>query len=331
MLQKYSYYLSMVLRLSPLSAQAYVQDFQQFSAFVEANNLTLTTVKTEDIQRFFDKRDEVRKLAPATHIRMLQALTHLYNYFLTAGEIDISPTEAIVRPKTFPKIHRTYSQRDLNSLINIPKTKTVLGTRDRCIFELFYATGIRLQELSSLRILDIDLFEKVIFIRGKGSRERLLPLTSHAITWLENYMSVRHQLIKKNRLTPPDTLFLTKTGHTMSSTDVYKMTKRHAEKASLPFFSPLPSSALSTKRLPHRSSTAKKPALPACISSLQSISALSSFACNESDRIRLTELLPLPRVPVTAIIICLTPSSLPLCSLLNEQVSVENPSKAVLP
>lgn len=235
MLQKYCDYLSAVLRLSPLSVTVYVDDFVKYQAYVEQNNLLFETVTGEDIQRFFNEREKKRKLSPSTHVRMISALTHLYNYLLTIGTIKTSPLDTVTKPIRFYKVQRMYSISELQKLIEVPNIKTDIGIRDRCVLELFYATGIRLQELVSLRLFDIDFSDKILFIRGKGNRERLMPLTEPAMTWLNKYLLVRGNFIKKE---PPENLFLSRYGTALSSASVYSLVKRHAKRAGLTDFSP---------------------------------------------------------------------------------------------
>ncbi len=235
MIQKYRNYLSVVLRLADSTVNVYTNDIIRFLRFTTTNHLELADVQKKHILRFMSIRDSNHKLSAATHIQMLAAITHLYNYLLTIGIVKHSPTEFVPRPKKFPKIYRCWSEKAIQQIIETPDLKKTLGIRDRCIFELFYATGIRRQELVSLRVFDVELTEKVIFIRGKGNRERLLPLTQQALYWLERYYDIRPKLCKTQ---PPDSLFVSQNGTPLCYVSVYKLTKRHARKAGFPDFSP---------------------------------------------------------------------------------------------
>ncbi len=232
MLQKYTDYLSVVLRLAPLSVKVYVEDFTKFDEFVTERSLTFETVTKKDIEVFLAQRESKRKLSPATHIRMLSALTHLYSYLITVGVVLTSPVENIPKPKRFPKNHRVYSRSEIKQLIETPKTTRMCGVRDRAIFELFYATGMRRSELASLRIFDIDFMDKSVYIhQGKGNKERLMPLTEPAVIWINKYLDIRPKFLKDKSAI--DSLFLSSYGNSLSAASIYELVKRHARTAGL--------------------------------------------------------------------------------------------------
>lgn len=235
MIEKYRLYLSAVLRLADGTVDVYARHVLRFLRFTAENHIELTDVQGKDVLRFMADRESINSLSATTHILTLVAISHLFNYLLTVGDVEQSPTERIPRPKKFPKIHRCWNVQAVKKIIETPNLNTVLGTRDRCIFELLYATGIRRQELVSLRVFDIDFKEKVVFIRGKGNRERLLPITLNSLYWLEKYREVRVKLCRDR---PPDSLFISQFGTALSYASVYKLTKRHARKAGFPDFSP---------------------------------------------------------------------------------------------
>lgn len=196
MIQKYRNYLSAVLRLADSTVDVYINNINRFTLYVARNSIEIHAVQRKDILRFMAERDGQQELSASTHIQMLAAITHLYNYLLTASVVEYSPTEFIKRPKSIPKIHRCWSEKSIQQIIESPSLNKNIGIRDRCFFELFYATGIRRQELVSLRVFDVDLTEKVVFIRGKGNRERMLPITLNALYWLEKYAKVRMELCR---------------------------------------------------------------------------------------------------------------------------------------
>lgn len=129
--------------------------------------------------------------------RKISTIRSFFNFLLREGIIKINPIINLITPKINKKLPYFLYLQEVNKLIETPPRDTLLGIRDRAILELLYGTGIRVGELVSLNIRDIDLDEKTIRIFGKGSKERILPLGNPSIKAVQKYLASRN-LFRKN-------------------------------------------------------------------------------------------------------------------------------------
>jgi len=142
------------------------------------------------------------RLSCNSQINRLTALKNFYRFLRQTGRIAVDPAEAIVlprQPKLLPPV--LLKPAELRSLLDAPDLGNPLGFRDRTIMEVFYATGIRLSELTSLAVDDLDFGENLVAVRdGKGGRDRLLPMGEAGHNWLTEYLAnVRSVLLKDRR------------------------------------------------------------------------------------------------------------------------------------
>lgn len=130
-----------------------------------------------------------------TIVRRLSSLRSFFKYVFSKGWIPFNPTEDIEAPKIEKKIPFSLSYDQIQKLIEQPDTDNYLGFRDRTIMELFYSSGLRVSELTSLNRDDFDPKNQQIRVRGKGKKERVIPITKNAADWIQAYLDhqERHQ------------------------------------------------------------------------------------------------------------------------------------------
>jgi integrase/recombinase XerD len=192
-------YLRIEKGLAPLSISAYVTDINQFGEFLEKRKRTLLTAKRNDtrefLQQLFSHQVDGRSVG-----RKLSALRHLYRYLLLDKKIDHDPTLNIESPrqwKVLPKaLARDEMERTLaapNSRIEIAgaptKSATALAIRDRAMLEVFYAGALRVSELVNAKLEDLKLDAGYMLVRGKGDKERVVPLGKSAQDVLGKYLA----------------------------------------------------------------------------------------------------------------------------------------------
>ncbi|GAB1256549.1 site-specific tyrosine recombinase XerD [Aurantivibrio plasticivorans] len=169
--------------LSANTLASYRRDLEQFAV----DGVDLKTVSSESIQRHLARRHQ-KKLSARSTARFLSCLRGFYLYLLRENEIAVDPTLHIENPSLPKPIPKSLTESDVDALLSAPNIEDPLGLRDRAMLEVLYACGLRVSELISLSVSQINLRQGVVRIIGKGSKERLVPLGEEAVSWLQRYM-----------------------------------------------------------------------------------------------------------------------------------------------
>ncbi len=212
--------------LAENTLRAYATDLADFARFLEDRRSTLVDVNDQIL--FLYIVDVRRKgLSGRSLARRLSALRGLFAFALEEGEITEDPARFLHNPKLLRNLPEVLSRDEMNSLLAAPSLSDKLGFRDRTMFELLYAAGLRVSELCGLRASDIDPQTNLIRVFGKGSRERLVPIHAEAATFLHDYLAHWRPLFA-----PKDpALFLNRSGRGLSRVAVWKNIKRYALEA----------------------------------------------------------------------------------------------------
>lgn len=166
-----------------------------------------------------------------SNARLLSALRRFYRERLRAGAITQDPTALLDAPKLPRTLPKALSEREVEALIGAPRTDTPLGLRDRAMFELIYATGLRVSELVGLRTAQVNLRQGVLRVSGKGGKERLVPLGEIAQDWLERYYAQSRPLLLGAATS--EAVFVTNRRAGMTRQMFWMMVKRHARDAGI--------------------------------------------------------------------------------------------------
>ena len=217
--------------LSRNTLESYARDLEAFSGWLAEQSLVLLSVRREDLLRYLSARlgagIKARSIA-----RGLSCLRGLYRYLLREHLIQLDPTLRIENPRIGRPLPDTLTEGDIERLLAAPDTSTVLGLRDRTMLEVLYATGLRVTELVSLRVTEINLRQGVVRITGKGSKERLVPLGEEAISWVQRYLGSGREALLKNNLYE-DIVFPSSRGQAMTRQTFWHRIKVHANKAGI--------------------------------------------------------------------------------------------------
>lgn len=215
--------------LSENTLQAYRSDLQQFSAWVDGQGLAAVT--RADILAWLSHRLSLGLKARST-ARALSCLRAFYRYLLRENKIRQDPTLQVENPKPGRPLPGSLSEAAVESLLAAPDLGTVNGIRDRTMLEVLYACGLRVSELTGLRLGEVNLRAGVIRIVGKGGKERLVPLGEEAINWLNRYLAeARPELLKKNLA--QDIVFPSARGRQMTRQTFWHRIKLHARAADI--------------------------------------------------------------------------------------------------
>ncbi|MBA3486260.1 MAG: tyrosine-type recombinase/integrase, partial [Lysobacter sp.] len=171
-------HLSVERRMSAHTLDAYRRDLCALSAWAAAQQVELRAVHAKQLRGFIASEHR-RGLSPKSLQRRLSACRSFYAWLLRQGRISANPAAAIRAPKAPRKLPQVLDPDEAKALVEVP-TDTPLGLRDRAMLELFYSSGLRLSELCALHWRDLDLSDGLVTVLGKGSKQRSVPLGSHA-------------------------------------------------------------------------------------------------------------------------------------------------------
>lgn len=158
-----------------------------------------------------------------TIVRRLSSLRTFFKWSFSEQIITFNPTEELETPKIEKKIPVSLNYKQIQILFSQPDTDTLIGFRDRTIMELFYSSGLRVSELVALNRSDIDLRNHLIKLKGKGKKERIVPITVDASTWIKNYLEHEerhHEMEGHLAESDPEAIFLNKFGTRISTRSV---------------------------------------------------------------------------------------------------------------
>jgi len=175
---RYLEHLRVERNVSPHTLDGYHRDLDALAAWCEAQARDPLRLVPEDI-RAFVAAEHRRGLSPKSLQRRLSAVRSFYGWQLKHGRIAASPAAGIRAPKAPRKLPQVLDPDEAQVLVEVP-TDAPLGLRDRALLELFYSSGLRLSELCALRWRDLDLAEGLVTVLGKGSKQRTVPVGSHA-------------------------------------------------------------------------------------------------------------------------------------------------------
>ena len=188
---------------------AYRNDLSQCARFLVARQSGLLRAQRADLLAFLAERQKAGQTA-RSNARLLSALRHAYRFFLRERLITDDPSALIQSPKLPKGLPKALSEGEVEALLHAPDVSDPKGLRDRAMLELMYAAGLRVTELCDLKIGEVNLRQGALRVRGKGSKERLLPIGEIAIDWLNRYFAEsRPQLL---RAKASDRVFLSNRG-----------------------------------------------------------------------------------------------------------------------
>lgn len=212
-------YLELERNYSNNTSLSYVKDVTLFSDFIKKD---LLLVDKKDIEKYIRSLNKSSK----TISHVISSLRSFYNYYMRMGNINSNPTDEIDRPKIEKKIPEFLTLEEVSSLLNF-KVNNEFEARNKAILELLYSSGLRISELTSLELSNIDLDECLVRVMGKGSKERIVPLGDYAIEALKEYIYFYRPMLNKNN---SSYIFLNNRGGILSRQFIFKIIKEECIK-----------------------------------------------------------------------------------------------------
>ncbi|UZJ59599.1 site-specific tyrosine recombinase XerD [Pseudomonas sp. KU26590] len=216
--------------LSDNTRDAYRSDLALFNGWLQEKGVDLMSVSREAILDHLGWRVD-NGYKPRSTARLLSGLRGFYRYLLREKLIAVDPTLQVDMPQLGKPLPKSLSEADVEALLAAPDLSDAIGQRDRAMLEVLYACGLRVTELISLTLEQVNLRQGVLRIMGKGSKERLVPMGEEAIVWVERYMrDARHELLNGR---PSDVLFPSQRGDQMTRQTFWHRIKHQAKVAGI--------------------------------------------------------------------------------------------------
>jgi integrase/recombinase XerD len=216
-------------KLSDNTLQSYRRDILQYEDYVEANRLNYAKVTEKDINKYLKTLQEMKKKS-STISRNLASIRSFYQFLVRSRKVKVDPTENIGSPKIEKKAPSILSSQEIELLLEQPKGVDLKGIRDKAMLEFAYATGMRVTEIISLNIEDVNLQEGYVSCKA-ASKQRNIPLGTMSLKALKEYIdNVRTILIKDDKV---KALFVNINGKRLTRQGFWKIIKYYKEQANI--------------------------------------------------------------------------------------------------
>ncbi len=206
------------------TVSAYRRDLGDYFAFRER------TGAGADVSRFAEDLAN-RGLARSTRARKLAAVRGFHRFLVVEGMADEDPTILVDVPRQARSLPKALAVEQVIRLLEAPDPATALGRRDRAILEFLYGTGARVSEAATVTLPDLDLESSTVIVTGKGSKQRLIPLGSHARRAIIDYLPVRLELLSERERS--DALFVNARGSALTRQGLWEIVKRNGLRAGI--------------------------------------------------------------------------------------------------
>lgn len=228
--KSYTRYLKLERNYSPNTLAAYQNDLSWLLSFCEQQEMNPLDMQLEDLQHFAVQLHE-HQIGPTSQARILSGIRSFYKYLLLSGEIEQDPTELLESPhlgERLPEVLSTDEIDQIQKSIDLSKPE---GQRNKTIIEVLFSCGLRVSELVNLKLSNLYLEEGFVRVMGKGSKERLVPISSKAIRELKYWFLDRN--LMKIQQGEEDYVFLNRRGKHLTRTMILIMLKRQAVAAGI--------------------------------------------------------------------------------------------------
>lgn len=209
--------------ISDNTLSAYRSDLQKYVLWLDKNKCQIIVAQESHVRNYlFGMQGKTAR----TMARHLSSIRRLYGYLLREGYMEHDPSSRIEAPKIGRQLPKSLTEFEVEALLKAPDTETPIGLRDRTMLEVLYASGLRVSELISLQIGQINTRQGVVRILGKGSKERLVPLGEESQEWLQEYLLQARPELLKGKVS--DVLFPSNRMTVMTRQTFWHLVKRYA-------------------------------------------------------------------------------------------------------
>jgi len=226
---EFLHHLEVVKNASVHTLRNYRLDLKAFEGFVKDQTVDRKLIRS------YLAHLQMKGVSKRTVLRHLSSLRSMFKYLLKEKKIQANPAADIGSPKLDKPIPKALSYAEVQELFDQPNTEELLGLRDRSIMELFYSSGLRISELAGMNRGDINFRARSLRVRGKGKKERIVPMTKNVAKWIQKYLDDprRYEEGKPHFQKDPDAIFLNKWGGRLTTRSIDRLFKTHLQKSGL--------------------------------------------------------------------------------------------------
>ena len=229
-IRKYQQYLKLEKSLSKNTLDAYMTDLDKLLNFVQSENIEISDVCLDDLERFSAGLHDIG-IHPRSQARIISGIKSFFHFLIMADYLEADPSELLEGPKIGLKLPEVLTVEEIDSIIAAIDLSKNEGQRNRAILETLYSCGLRVSELTNLKLSDLYFDEGFIKVEGKGSKQRLVPISPRAIKEIKLYFTDRNRgKIKKEY---EDYVFLARWGKNISRIMVFHLIKELAQTAGI--------------------------------------------------------------------------------------------------
>ena len=226
----YVRYLRLERNLSPNTIEAYRNDLAHLEAFMMRNDLKLENVTLEQLHTFAASLHEYG-ITPRSQARVLSGVRSFFRFLVLDGVVESDPTELLEWPSLPEHLPVVLTLEEIDRIEDSIDLSKAEGARNRAIIEVLFSCGLRVSELVNMKLSDLYLEDRVLLVRGKGNKERLVPVSNKAIADLKRWFFDRN--LMKTKPGEDDYVFLNRRGAHLTRTMILIMVKRQAEEAGI--------------------------------------------------------------------------------------------------
>ena len=225
-------YLQIELGLSSNTQLSYERDLRIFCRALAIEPAQLCAVQRAQIISYIT-RLKLQGRAAATIARKLAAIKAFYRFLVTENYLETDPSEAVEAGTKGVHLPKVLTEQEVKALLEAPDLSTAEGLRDRALLEMLYATGMRVSEAVTVKIAGVNLVLRYVIAFGKGSKERIVPLGSVAVEYLQRYLEEARNNFLTEGQTDPGILFLALGGHGLTRQRVWEIIRRYGSLAGI--------------------------------------------------------------------------------------------------
>ena len=232
LIDDYERYLLIDQGKSQNTIQSYMRDLKKFVTFINEQELVeINNINKDTIQLYIISLNKAGFAASTTN-RMISTLKNFFHYLIREQKMDHNPMDLIQGAKNRKHLPKTLSSKEIDRLLEAPDTETNNGIRDRAILEVMYASGLRVSELTHLKMNELHLELAFIQTVGKGDKERIIPIGEEALFWIKKYLEEVYPVYSK-KSTDSTILFLTQRGKQFTRQGIWKNLKKYVNLAGI--------------------------------------------------------------------------------------------------
>ena len=229
-IRKYQQYLKLEKALSANTLDAYLTDLDKLLRFLKAENIDMLSVTLDDLQRFAAGLHDIG-IHPRSQARIMSGIKSFFHFLIMADYREDDPSELLEGPKIGFKLPEVLTVEEIDTIIATVDMSKKEGQRNRAILETLYSCGLRVSELCNLKLSELYFDEGFIKVEGKGSKQRLVPISPRAIKEIKYWLLDRN--VGKIKKGFEDYVFLARWGNSISRIMVFHLIKELAEKAGI--------------------------------------------------------------------------------------------------